>query len=238
VTVPLVLAGLLGIYVMWQGRSRPIALVLACLFFVPLAFIGLVGTRTAISIFYMVPALPVLFIGAGVFLDYLIVAGSNLRPRWLLSAVVLATIIAAGAPTLLSQYRDGRRWDFRSAARWLDDRVQQGDVVFSDQPQVMSHYLKGRDVRRLVGDPTRLNQTASVMRQSGSGTMWIVAPAPSHAFRTNPKLQELNGWMYQNCQLRNTIGVGRLDFRQNFLQVYRCPPLVAPPATEQRAGSR
>jgi hypothetical protein len=237
VTVPLVLAGLLGIYVMWQGRSRPIALLLASLFFVPLAFIGLVGTRTAISIFYMVPALPVLFIGAGVFLDYLIVAGSNLRPRWLLSAVVLATIAAGGAPTLLSQYRDGRRWDFRSAARWLDERVQQGDVVFSDQPQVMRHYLKGKDVRRLVGDPTRLIETASQLRQSGSRTMWIVAPAPSHAFRTNPKLSDLNGWMYQNCQLRNTIGVGRLDFRQNFLQVYRCPPQVAPPATEQRAGS-
>jgi hypothetical protein len=36
----------------------------------------------------------------------------------------------------------------------------------------------------------------------------------------------MNDWIYTNCQLRNTIGVGRLDFRQNYLQIYRCPPLT------------
>jgi hypothetical protein len=29
--------------------------------------------------------------------------------------------------------------------------------------------------------------------------------------------------MYEHCQLRNTVGVGRVDFRQYHLQVYRCP---------------
>jgi hypothetical protein len=227
-TLPLVLSGALGIYLLWQGRDRLLALLLACLFLFPIVFILLVQVRTAVSTFYVSPATPALFIGAGVFLDRLVGSDSRLRPRWLLSAVVVAMILAAGAPTLVSQYRDGRRYDFRGAAHWLDKWLAPGDIVFSDQPFVLAYYLPERDVQRLLADPVRLSRAGSALRRAGrGGTLWIVAPAPSHAFRTNPNLNSLNGWMYANCQLRNTIGVSRLDFRQNFLQVYRCPP-VAP----------
>jgi hypothetical protein len=226
-TLPLVLAGVLGIYLLWLERDRSLALLLTCLFLFPITFIILVQSRTAVSTFYVSPATPALFIGAGVFLDRLVGLDSKLRPRWLLSAAVAAMILAAGAPTLISQYRDGRRWDFRGAARWLDARLAPGDVVFSDQPLVMAHYLPERQVQRLIADPARLVDAQRVLHQSGrGGVLWIVAPAPSHAFRTNPKLSSMNNWIYENCQLRNTIGVGRVDFRQNFLQVYRCPPVV------------
>jgi hypothetical protein len=136
-------------------------------------------------------------------------------------------IIAAGAPTLISQYRDGRRWDFRGVARWLDGRLLPDDVVFSDQFQTLGYYLPGRDVQRLRGDPAPLIESERALHQSGrGGSLWIVAPAPSHAFRTNPKLGSLNQWLYDNCQLRNTVGVGRVDFRQQYLQIYRCPPMA------------
>ena len=232
-TVPLVLTGVLGVYLLWQDRSRTTGLLLACLFVFPIAFIGLVATRTAVSIFYLLPATPALFIGAGVFLDRLVILSRNDRPRWLVPAVVLALIFASGAPSLISQYRDGRRWDFRGAARWLEERIAPGDAIVSDQPKVMAHYLPGKDVRRLLADPVRLDRAMGELQQAPRArTLWIVAPAPSHAFRTNPRLNDLNGWMYANCQLRNTIGVGRVDFRQNFLQIYRCPPgaLDAPAA--------
>ena len=226
-TLPLVLAGISGMYLLWYGRSQPAAALLACLFVFPIAFIMLVSTRTAVSTFYLVPAIPPLFMGSGVLLDRLILYAGELRPRWLLAAVVATMVLAAGAPTTLSQYRDGRRWDFRGAARWLNERLKSGDVIFSDQPQVLAHYLPGKVVQRLVADPDRLMITERGLRRSGEGgLLWIVSPAPSHAFRTNPRLTSLNAYMYQNCQLRNTIGVGRVDFRQNFLQVYRCPPDV------------
>jgi hypothetical protein len=230
-TPPLVLAGLLGIYLLWRGPSRPVALLLACLFLFPVAFILMVQVRTAVSTFYLIPAIPALFIGAGVFLDRLVEADLGLRPRWLVSVAVAAMIFAAGAPTLISQYRDGRRWDFRGAARWLQPRLTAEDVVFSDQPLVTAHYLPGRPVQRLIADPARLARARSVLHSNGrGGALWIVAPAPSHAFRTNARIGSLNDWMYDNCQLRNTIGVGRVDFRQNFLQVYRCPPAAPGPA--------
>jgi hypothetical protein len=225
-TPPLVLAGALGVYILSQERTRPLALLLVSLFSVQVGFIALVSVRTAVSTFYLVPAIPVLFIGAGVFLDRLSRSGSGLRPGWLLSAAVTLMILAAGAPTLISQYRDGQRWDFRGAARWLDERLSRGDIIYSDQARVVAHYLPDKRVTRLVADPDRLIRARSVVRQEGGEALWIVAPAPSHAFRTNPRLSTLNDWIYDNCQLRSTIGVGRVDFRQNFLQIFRCAPVT------------
>jgi 4-amino-4-deoxy-L-arabinose transferase-like glycosyltransferase len=236
-TLPLVLTGVLGIYLLWQERDRSLALLLTCLFLFPIAFIVVVQSRTAVSTFYMSPATPALFIGAGVFLDRLVGLDSGLRPRWLLSAAVATMILAAGAPTLISQYRDGRRWDFRGAAHWLEERLAPGDLVVSDQPWVTTYYLPGRRVKRLVADPALLSQAAKALQEAGrGGVLWVVAPAPSHAFRTNPNINDLNAWMYSRCQLSATIGVGRLDFRQNFLQVFRCPPEI-PGSAVRRGGA-
>jgi 4-amino-4-deoxy-L-arabinose transferase-like glycosyltransferase len=226
-TLPLVLAGILGIYLLWHSRERSLAALMTLMFILPLVVLEVLSFRTPVSTFYWLPTVPILFIGAGVFLDRLAGVDLGLRPRWLVSAVVMAMIIAAGAPTLISQYRDGRRWDFRGVARWLDGRILPDDVVFSDQFQTLGYYLPGRDVQRLRGDPTPLIESERALHQSGrGGSLWIVAPAPSHAFRTNPKLGSLNQWLYDNCQLRNTVGVGRVDFRQQYLQIYRCPPMA------------
>lgn len=224
-TLPLVLTGVVGIYVLWQGRDRFLALFLASLAIFPMAFLTLVSLRTPVSTYYLLPAAPVFFIGAGVFLDRLFEVDWKLRPRWLVPATVMAVIFASGAPTLISQYRNGRRYDFRAAAHWLQARLTPEDVVFSDQPVALAHYLPGIQVERLRHDPAPLLRTVRLLHQSGrGGVSWIVAPAPAHAFRTNLKQGGLAGWMYNNCQLRNSIGVGRVDFRQQYLQVYRCPP--------------
>ena len=100
--------------------------------------------------------------------------------------------------------------------------------MFSDQPSVLAHYLPGAKVRRLMGDPARLEESVRLLNQTGGGALWIVAPAPSHAFRTNPNLSTLNQWMYHYCQLRNSVGVGRIDFRQQYLEIFHCPPVADP----------
>jgi Dolichyl-phosphate-mannose-protein mannosyltransferase len=225
-TLPLVLASAAGIYLLWQGRDRPLAVLLMCLFLFPLAFILLLSFRTAVSTTYLLTTAPIFFIGAGVFLDRLAELDSRLRPKWLLSATVAGIIIVQSIPTLISQYRDGRRNDFRSVAHWLSDRLAPGDIVFSDQYQVLMHYLGDTEVQPLRGDPAPLRESARELGAGGTGgTLWIVAPVSSRGgHRTNPKIDNLKGWIYSNCQLRNSIGVARLDFRQNELQIYRCPP--------------
>jgi mannosyltransferase len=223
-TVPVVLTAMAGIYVLWKERDRPLATVLTYLSVFQVAFITLLSLRTPVSTFYLLPAVPAFYVGAGVFLDRLLQVDWKLQPRWLLPATIAAAILAAGAPTLVSQYRNGRRFDFRTVAQWLQRRLTPEDVIYSDQPMVLAHYLPGTKVQKLRHNPAPLQESVHLLRQSrGSGALWIVAPAPAHAFRTNLKPGGLANWMYANCQLRNTIGVGRVDFRQQYLQVYRCP---------------
>jgi hypothetical protein len=222
-TPPVALAGVVGIYLLWRERDRTLAILLTALGLFPVIFLTLVSLRTPVSQYYLLPAIPVVFMGAGVFLDRLFEVDWKLGPRWLLPVTLTVIILSAGVPTLLSQYRDGRRWDFRRVAHWLESRLGPEDPIFSDQPLVLAHYLPGHQVQRLR-DPKALIQEAHRLRESGRGVIWIVVPARSHAFRTSPQLGSLSHWMYQNCQLRNTVGVGRLDFRQQYLQVYRCPP--------------
>jgi uncharacterized membrane protein len=228
-TLPLVLAGALGTYLLWRGRDRELALLLVCLFIFPVGFILLVSLRTSVGTTYLIPSLPVFFVGAGVFLDRLASLDWELRQRWLLPAAFAAMIIAAGAPTLISQYRDGRRHDFRGAAHWLGERMAPGDIVFSDQSNVMTYYLPGKEVHQLAADTVALRLSMRGLEKSGpNGALWIVAPYSARSgLHTTANLGSLKRWIYNNCQLHNAIGAARLDFRVKELQIFRCPPNTA-----------
>jgi hypothetical protein len=222
-TVPIVLAAAVGVYLLWRSRDRQLAVLLGCLFLFPFGFLLLLSLRTAVGTVYLQPIAPIAFIAAGVFLDRLADLNGELRPRGLIAATVTAMMLAAGAPTLISQYRDGRRNDFRAAAHWLSQQLMPGDALFSDQFRVMTHYLPGIQVQRLVADPVPLEQTRQILQAGRSGVLWIVTPVSAPGgHRTNPRIGSLEQWLHDNCQLRNSVGVARLDFRQNELQIYRC----------------
>jgi hypothetical protein len=224
-TIPLTLAGVVGIYLLWRRRDRILAVFLFALALFPIIFLTLVSLRTPVSTYYLLPTTPVFFLGAGVFLDHLLEVNWQLRPRWLIPATVLALIVHAGMPTLVSQYRNGRRYDFRAAAQWLQKGLTPDDVVFSDQPVALGYYLPRVEVQRLRFNVTPLSESVSRIQQTpADDVLWIVAPAPAHAFRADLREGGLARWMYDNCQLRNHVGAGRLDFRQQYLQIYRCPP--------------
>jgi 4-amino-4-deoxy-L-arabinose transferase-like glycosyltransferase len=232
-TVPLVLSAIGGIYWLWQGGDRFLARVLTCLAVFHIGFLTLLSLRTSVSQYYLLPSAPVFYLGAGIFVDQLFRVESPWRPRWLLPALILAMTAAAGAPTLLSDARDGRRYNFRSSAHWIAPRVGPADIVFSDQPMVMAHYLPQHPVRHLLQNLGLLKAAMGELQQAGrGGALWIVAPAASHAYRPNMKQGGMIGWIFENCQLRNSIGVGRIDFRQDYLHIYRCPSAASesPPA--------
>lgn len=234
-TLPVALGGVVGLYMLLRSRDRTLGVFLTVLALFPLAFVALASARTPVSTFYLLPAAPVFFIGAGLFLDRLFDVEWGVRPRWLVPTTITALFLIAGAPTLVSQYRNGRRFDFRSVAQWLQPQLQAGDVIVSDQPMVLAHYLGGREIVKLRQDPTRLREALREVDTNGGEAVWIVAPAPAHAFRTNLKAGGLADWMYGHCQMRNSVGRGRLDFRHQYLQVYRCPP--APPPSAEAAAA-
>ena len=234
-TLPLSLAAVAGVYLLWRQRDHALGVYVASLALFQLGFIALVSARTPVSLYYLVPAAPAFYLAAGVFFDRLCEVDWRLRPRWLMPAAIAVAFLTASLPTLISQYRNGRRYDFRGVAQWLTPQLSAGDVVFSDQPMVLAYYLKGVQVRKLRQDPSALRDSlAGLERNGGQGTLWIVAPAPGHAFRTNLKAGGLADWMYGNCQLRNTVGRGRIDFRQQYLQVFRCPPSREPSVVAER----
>jgi hypothetical protein len=226
-TVPLALSAAVGVYFLWQ-RQRAAGLYLLSVAVFPIAFLILVSLRTATSLYYLLPSVPVFFLAAGVFLDRISELNSRV-PRWLLPTVMVLTILGVNAPLLISDYRDGRRYDFRGVAAWLRTRLAPGDIVYSDQPLVMAHYLPERPVEHLRPNPVPLQESfAALQKARGGSSLWVVAPAPSHPMRTNLENGGLIGWIYQHCRLQKTIGVGRIDFRQQYLQVYNCPTAAAP----------
>ncbi len=228
-TVPLVLIGALGVYLLWRDGDRMLATFLASLVVFPIAFLCLIMFRTPVSTYYALPAAPVFFIGAGYFLDRLLQIDWKVRPRWLVPALVLILVLIPGTPTLVSQFLNGRRFDFKSVAQWLGPQLKPGDTIVSDQPVVLGHYFDGRPIGRLRYDTDMLVESIRAARAADpAGALWIVAPAPAHAFRTNLKQGGLARWIYDNCQLRNTVGRSRVDFRQQYLQVYRCPTVPSP----------
>lgn len=228
-TIPLILAGAAGIYLLYRDRDRTLAVYLTSLFLFPLAFLCLIMFRTPVSTYYLLAAAPVFFIGAGHFLDRVWQMEWSLRPRWLVPALILVLMLIPGTPTLVSQFLNGRRFDFQGAAEWLQPRLTPGDVIYSDQPVALDHYLPEVEVGRLRYDTEPLTEAVRAVERLGrGGALWIVAPAPAHAFRTNLRQGGLARWIYDNCQLSNTVGRSRVDFRQQYLQVYRCPPSEPP----------
>jgi len=223
-TFPVVLLAIAGIYWLWHRGDRSLGRFLASLAGFHIGFLTLVSTRTSVSFYYLLPAVPVFYMSAGIFIDQLFQVEAPWRARWLLPILLLSISIIAGAPTLVSDARDGRRYDFRTSARWISSRLGHGDIVFSDQPMVMAHYLTQHPVRHLLQDLGLLTQAMDELRRAGrGGALWIVAPAPSHARRPMMKQGGMIDWIYENCRLRNTVGVGRLDFRQDYLNIFRCP---------------
>ncbi|MFL5546046.1 MAG: hypothetical protein ACJ8AQ_00695 [Gemmatimonadales bacterium] len=230
-TLPVTLTGAVGLYLLAKSGKRTLAIYLAGLALFPIVFLSLVSLRTPVSTYYLLPTTPVFFIGTGVFLNRILEMDWGFRARWLMPATALLLILDAGMPTLISQYRNGRRYDFKAAARWLEKRVTPNDVIFSDQPVAMGYYLPKMEVQQLRFNTEPLTQSMQRVQGGGrEGTLWIIAPAPAHAFRTNLRQGGLAAWMYSNCQLRNSLGTGRLDFRQQYLQVFQCPPESSTPA--------
>ncbi len=237
-TLPVTLTGAVGIYLLAKSGNRTLGLYLAGLVLFPIIFLSLVSLRTPVSTYYLLPTTPVFFIGAGVFLSRISEVDWGFRARWLMPATALLLILDAGTPTLISQYRNGRRYDFKAAARWLEKRVTPNDVIFSDQPVAMGYYLPKAEVQQLRFNTEPLKQSMQRIHGGGrEGSLWIIAPAPAHAFRTNLRQGGLAAWMYSNCQLRNSLGAGRLDFRQQYLQVFQCPPESSNPAPTSSMSS-
>ena len=166
-TMPVVLAAAAGIFILWRERDRGVAVLVASVAVFHLLFIALISVRTPVSLFYLLPAAPAFYFAGGAFLDRIFRMDWGLRPRWLIPVSLTVGLLATGVPTLVSQYRNGRRFDFRGVAQWLGPRLSAGDLVMSDQPMVLAHYLRGAEVGKLRQNADLLGDAGRSWRPAG-----------------------------------------------------------------------
>jgi hypothetical protein len=235
-TPPIALIAAAGLYLLWREGDRATATLLFSLAVFPLLFLMLAMIRTPVSTYYLVPTTTVYFLAAGVFLDRMAQVEWRLRPAWVMPAIILVLVLIPGIPTLVSQYLNGRRYDFKSTARWLQPMLTPHDIIYADQPVILAHYLPEADVQRLRFNTRPLEQAVTQAGEAG-GALWIVAPAQDHAFRANLREGGLARWLFDRCQLKNVVGHGRVDFRQQYLQVFRCPPAASAAGTVTPAAA-
>jgi hypothetical protein len=235
-TPPIALTAVAGLYILWRERDRTLGTFLFSLAVFPMLFLMLAMVRTPVSTYYLVPTTTVYFLAAGVFLDRMAQMDWRLRPAWMVPGIILVLVLIPGIPTLVSQYLNGRRYDFKTTARWLEPSLTPHDIIYADQPVILAHYLPHADVQRLRFNTKPLEQAVAEAGRAG-GALWIVAPAPDHAFRASLKEGGLARWMFDHCQMRNVVGQGRVDFRQQYLQVFRCPPAASAAETVAPAAA-
>jgi hypothetical protein len=228
--------GFAGIVWLWWNRERSLAVLMAGAVAVPCVALFGLSYVTAVSTAYLFATAPFFFVGAGVFLDRLAASIGAPRNRLAVGPVLVVLLVAA-APGLVSHYRDGSREDYRAAAAFLEPRVDAADLVVSDEVHSLEHYLQRTDVVQLERDEAFLEARRSDL--SSHEHLWLVVRTSRRGgFRAHKLgLGKAARWIYANCRIRSTLGVNRLDFRHNELQLYRCSPRARPGSTSEMEES-
>jgi hypothetical protein len=210
-----------GLLWLWRDGDRSLVLLHLCVLGVPLGFLAIISPWVSVSTGYLIAAAPSVVIGAAIFLDRVMGYGSDPAKSRLVGVTCLVALLTSQGPRIVSQYRDGGRLDFRAAALHIKDHAAVGDVVLSDQPRMLRHYLPTTTIDQL--EPVVESLLAGVRRVPPGGALWIVSATVRRGGFRELNLGSAQTWVRTTCRLSETYTVPRLDYKHNELRVYRCP---------------
>ena len=224
----LVIAWALGaLWLLVDPEDRSLGLLLLLLALIPSVFLAFVALFASAYTGYLWPASPVFFVSAALFLGRCWERGGGNVGARLATAGLFMVLLAGPVPSLMSQYMDGGRHDFRSPATVILEAASPGDVVFADQHELSLHYLGGAEGLSFDGfrrDPDELADTLAGLTEGGSGDdLWIVAEFMARGGFGDKSLEEAGPWVRANCREWAVFGAPRLDFKVNETRLYRCP---------------
>jgi len=136
----------------------------------------------------------------------------------------LVVLLTSGGPRLWSQYQDGARLDFRTAAQYIARNAAAADRVLADQAWLLEHYLPGLPIGRLRRSPGALSEALLAIREGApTGALWILAERRWRGGFNDRDLGPATEWVADRCRLEISLGRPRLDYKLDELQLYRCP---------------
>ncbi|HEX5271086.1 MAG TPA: hypothetical protein VFW33_11385, partial [Gemmataceae bacterium] len=135
--------------------------------------------------------------------------GAPVAVAWLLGACCL------DLPRVASYYRDGSRYDYRTAALYIHDHFRPGDRVAAVSPGLMGHYAaECQGGIRLPTDPL----PALPALAEHPGRTWVAV-----ASNRSGKDEALRHWLARNCSAELVARHTRFDYYDYTVEVFLCP---------------
>lgn len=205
----------LGVFAAFRsGRpdSRRLALAVTCGTGSTLVLLVVSATRTDVYADYGMSMLPLMFLGAGAFVEW--AAGPMQEvPRW--RAVAIALLLGAGiAPSTISHLIDGTRFDYRPAFTALASDTTH--LVLTWPIALQRAYAPTLRAEELVPDSARLNSTLTREHE-----LWAVASFHRNGI-ANDDRGHLEAWLNAHCRPWQAFAKPRFDYREYRVVIYHC----------------
>lgn len=210
------------VWMWWEGR-KSLALFMASWWIVPTVIFALLSYIVAVSVSYLFVTAPAVVVLAGSAVARITAAIPKIWPRTIALSAVMGTLILAPAPSLVSHYLDGGRADFRAAADLIEGRATDADIILGDRDGALNHYLTSHGASELASSDVQLETELVSVGAQGGANLWLAVHLQMRGGFNERSLSGIETWVQDRCILEAMIGRPRVDFKGNFVQVYRCP---------------
>lgn len=129
---------------------------------------------------------------------------------------LVAAVVLSSLPAFASNYMDGDHKDYRAAAEYIRAHMREGDLLASDVPGVLGHYLHREVVSagRPSTQPRMMVDVLTGLKKSGARVWYVCRYA-----REEPAAWA-DTWLWENAVRMLRIKKKRFDYHENILDVY------------------
>lgn len=212
-----------GVALLWLSDRRELSVFLASAVLVPVILFAVLGLGVSVHTGFLFATVPFALFAAASFLDRVIAMAEGVHGRSVVGTAAVLLVLAPSVPSLVSHYLDGSRPDFRSAARFMDERASAQDLVLTDHTGAIEFYAPELDTRPLRHEPEHLQAVFDSLRaRSPSADLWVVPYVRSSGGFGLQGFADIASWVRPHCELSAEFGAVRIDHQRNVVPVWRC----------------
>jgi hypothetical protein len=190
----------------WWGPSAILVL---------LAFAGgmlIVGQIREIYVYYLTAFLPIVYLSIGgaiqTFQD-----SKKIEP--MTGTLIAAMLIVSVSPSVVSNFKDGTRFDYRPAYAHIM-RSDHESPVFGTPASAARFYAPDLDFHELSMRSDQLRDALS-----SEHAIWVIASYRRYGF-LNDENSQIERWLWANCRVTQRHEPPRFDYRRYATLLYHC----------------